>query len=153
MISISISLQGKTPQDLANALRSAVATLEGAEAPETTSVHDIGEIRRGRGRPPKAKTPEAEDDLSFGGEEEEEAPEAEETEEAEEEAAEEEEAPAPAKKASSEQALEKVIAAFQTYVKKNSREKAGKILAKYKVKSVRDLPKEKYSEIIKLLST
>lgn len=48
--------------------------------------------------------------------------------------------------------LEKnIIPAFQAFAKKHSREKAGKVLAKYKVKSVRDLPTTKFPEILKLL--
>jgi hypothetical protein len=78
-------------------------------------------------------------------------------------AEEEEETPPPAPKPAREPgpkgaktkgpSLDDVIAGFQAYAKKHSREKAGKILAKYKITSVRDLPAAKYIEVIKLLST
>lgn len=44
-----------------------------------------------------------------------------------------------------------IIPAFQAYAKKHSREAAAKVLAKYKVKSVRDLPEAKFGEVIKTL--
>jgi len=47
--------------------------------------------------------------------------------------------------------LDDVVKAFQKYAAKYSREKAGKILAKFKVKSVRDIPAEKYDSVMKML--
>lgn len=44
-----------------------------------------------------------------------------------------------------------IIPAFQKYAKKYDREKAAKVLAKYKVKSVRDIPEAKYGEVLKVL--
>lgn len=44
-----------------------------------------------------------------------------------------------------------IVPAFQKYAAKFSRDKASKVLAKYKVKTVRDLPKDKYAEVLKLL--
>lgn len=103
-----------------------------------------------RGRKPKAKVEEQEeetggdddglgdedggnDDDGFGlGDDEEEAEEK------------------PAKK--SALSLDKdVIPAFQKFAKKHSKEAAFKILKKYGVKAVRDLPATKYTEVLKLL--
>ncbi len=48
--------------------------------------------------------------------------------------------------------LEDLIAAFQKYAKKHSREKAGKLLAALKVKSVRDIKAKDYEKVLKALS-
>lgn len=48
--------------------------------------------------------------------------------------------------------LEQVVAGFQKFAKDHGRDKAGRILGSYGVKSVRDLPKEKYSDVMKKLS-
>lgn len=45
-----------------------------------------------------------------------------------------------------------IIPAFQAFAKKHSREKAGAVLTKYKVKSVRDLPEAEYGKILRLLA-
>jgi hypothetical protein len=50
-----------------------------------------------------------------------------------------------------ESTLEDVITALQKYSKKHSRDKAAKVLAKFRVRSVRDLPKQKFGEIIGML--
>ena len=42
-----------------------------------------------------------------------------------------------------------VVAAFQSYSAKYSREEAGKILRKFKVKSVKDLKPEQYKDVLK----
>jgi len=44
-----------------------------------------------------------------------------------------------------------IIPAFQAYAKKHNREKAGKVLIKFGVKSVRDLPTAKYHEVLETL--
>jgi len=47
-----------------------------------------------------------------------------------------------------------IIPAFKEFVSRHGedgRTKAGEILAKFKVKSVRDLPEEKYTDVMKLL--
>lgn len=48
--------------------------------------------------------------------------------------------------------LTQVIDAFKKYAKNNSREKAAKVLAKYKAKSVRDLKETDYDSVMKTLS-
>ena len=48
--------------------------------------------------------------------------------------------------------LENLIAAFQKFAREKSREEAGKLIASYGCKSVRDLPAEKYEEILGRLS-
>ncbi len=130
--------------------------------------------RNPRGRPKKDAAPVADDEMDFGVDapddeapeesDDEETADEDETEDADEA---EEEAPVakkrgrPAKatiaaaeptKATKGLTLEgNIIPAFQKFADKHSREKAGKVLTKYGVKSVRDLPKEKYPEILKLL--
>lgn len=47
--------------------------------------------------------------------------------------------------------LDDMILAFKAYAGKHTREKAGKILTKYGVKSVRDLKPEQYSEVLAIL--
>ncbi len=108
-----------------------------------------------RGRPAKAKEVETNE---F--DEECEVDEAEAEQEAEDEADEETEEteddideapPAKVKKAKVLSLEADMIPAFQAYAKKHSREKAGKILNKFKVKAVRDLPPAKFPEILALL--
>lgn len=48
--------------------------------------------------------------------------------------------------------LEVVVAEFQKYAKANTREKAGKVLASFGVKSVRDLDPKKYPDVMKKLA-
>ncbi len=64
---------------------------------------------------------------------------------------EEEEKPAKKAKAAAIDLDKDIIPAFQKFAAKHSREKAQKILGKYKAKNVRQLPVEKYGEILKLL--
>lgn len=45
--------------------------------------------------------------------------------------------------------LEDVIAGFKNFAQKKGRDKAGKVLAKYKVKSVNDLPESSYAKVLK----
>lgn len=45
--------------------------------------------------------------------------------------------------------LEDVISGFKAFAQKKGRDKAGKVLAKYKVKSVNDLPEESYAKVLK----
>lgn len=47
--------------------------------------------------------------------------------------------------------LDDVITAFKAYATKHSREKAGKVLSKFNVKSVRDLKTTQYVEVLKVL--
>lgn len=49
--------------------------------------------------------------------------------------------------------LTEVIAGFKKYAAKNSREDAGKILKKFKVKSVQDIPAEKYPAVMEALNS
>ncbi len=48
--------------------------------------------------------------------------------------------------------IDQIRAAFQAYARKHTRDKAAAVLAKYKVKSVNDLPKDKYAEILGKIS-
>lgn len=119
--------------------------------------------KRGRGRPSKeevaaraAKEAEAEaDDLGFETEDEE-AEEVEEVSDEEAEEAEEEEAPPVerkgAKKAKAYDLNKDIIPAFQKYAKDHSREKAAKVLSKFKAAKVSDLDPKHYGEVIKLLA-
>jgi len=50
-----------------------------------------------------------------------------------------------------EPTLEDVIEGFKAYAGKHGREKAGAILKKFGVKSVRDLKSEKYGEVLALI--
>ncbi len=171
MISVSVPANARGASVLIG-----LAGLIGGDAPAGAKVPDD---RAGkRGRPKKEAAPA--DDMDFGVNTSDDEPEAdaedvedEATEDAEELEADddeaEDEAPAPkkrgrpAKTAPVERLMKDVkttkghtlegdiIPAFQKFADKHSREKAGKVLAKYGVKSVRDLPKEKYPEILKLL--
>lgn len=100
------------------------------EEKEEVSHIDVGALKTKKTRAKKTATPVApiaDEELDLGDEEEEES---------------EEEKPT----------LEgHIIPAFQAFAKKHSREKAGAILGKYKVKSVRDLPETEFSKILSLL--
>lgn len=124
---------------------------------EEKSHHDVSAIKKGKkGKDDEdngSEDPAAEegsDDADLGGEEaddldlgeaEEEEPEAEEEKPAK-------KAPVAAKGPTLEG---DVIPAFKAFVKKHSKEKAKKILAKYKVSNVRELPAKVYPEVLKLL--
>lgn len=58
----------------------------------------------------------------------------------------------PAKKAKKLTLDGNIIPSFRAFAKKHSREKAGAVLAKFKVKSVRDLKETDYPKVLKLLS-
>jgi len=47
--------------------------------------------------------------------------------------------------------LENVIDGFKAYVAKHDREKAAKVLGKFKVKSVRELKQEQYADVLALI--
>lgn len=131
---------------------------------------EVVEPKRGRGRPKKETveaTAEADDDLGLGASEEETENEGDESEEAgseetEEETEEEESEPAPRKGATTSKSgktkgkaltLEgDIIPAFQNFAKKHSREKAAKILAKFKAKKVTELSPNSYGEVLSLLA-
>ncbi len=120
--------------------------------------------KRGRGRPSKEaiaareaaeeheeeELEEETDEDETGGDEDTEEEDSDEDDEVEDD---DEEEPAPVKKAAkpSGPTDRDVIKALQLYAKKHSREKAQKVLAKYKVKKVIDLPASKYAEVLKLL--
>ncbi len=94
-----------------------------------------------RGRPPKVKATEPEDD----------EPEADEEDEDESE----DEEPEPVKarpRAKKGTGLSDVIAAFKDFADANGRPAAKKVLTKFKVDSVRDLPEDKYDAVLKLLN-
>lgn len=44
-----------------------------------------------------------------------------------------------------------IIPAFRAFAGKHTREKAGKVLAKFGVKSVKDIPAAKYADVLKVL--
>lgn len=131
---------------------------------------EVAEPKRGRGRPKKDAAPALDDDdLGLGASEEEtEETEASEDEESEETAGEDEESedeetePAPRKGATATKSgkaagkalslEDDIIPAFQQFAKKHSREKAAKILAKFKAKKVQEIPAKHYAEVLKLLS-
>lgn len=136
-------------------------------------VAEVAEPKRGRGRPKKEVTPDIgdeDDDLGLGAaeEENEEADEVEasednsDDEEAEEETPEEESEPVTRKgatatkggkaKAETLSLDDDIIPAFQKYAKKHSREKAAKIIAKFKAKKVQEISPKHYSEVLKLLT-
>ncbi len=106
-----------------------VAETDGVEVEKVVTVAET-EAPKKRGRPAKAKEEVAEpeetteEDLGFGDDE---------TPEDEEE---------------KEISIDDIRAAFQAYARKHTRDKAAAVLAKYKVKSVNDLPKDKYAEIL-----
>lgn len=54
-------------------------------------------------------------------------------------------------KAEPEYVLEDIITAFRDFARKHDRSHAGKVLTAFGVRSVRDLPKAKYAEIMKTL--
>lgn len=159
--SISVTVQPNA--NGAVLLRAIADSIEGAPAEDglvklSIQTSEPTEPKRGRGRPKKeAKVdlgddePEADDEVA---EDETEADDDDEA--AEDEAEDEETKPEPVKtrkgvKAAKGPTLDEVIKAFQEYAAKHSRDKAGAILAKYKVKSVRNLPPEKFPEILKRL--
>jgi hypothetical protein len=99
-------------------------------------------------KPGKKAKPADEEEEEFELDETEETEEEEEAEESEDETEEEEEAEEEEETAHE---IDDVIAAFQGYAKKHSREKAAKVLAKFKVKSVRDLKAKQYAEVMAIL--
>lgn len=137
------------------ALHSNGASAEEPEAPK----------KRGRGRPPKdaVKAAEVENELTEEPEAEDELDQSDDLGFADEETEEDEveEEPAPKKKAGAVAKPAKavkgptlegdIIPAFQAYAKEHSREKAAKILQRFKVNSVRALPVESYASVLKLL--
>ncbi len=145
-------------------LRKFAAALDGAKTTAAPAADDAP-VKGKRGRPSKAEMEarkakeaeadefetEAEEDVEEDEAEEDEADDEREEEDEEEDEADEEEAP-PAKKKAKGPSLEAdIIPAFQAYAKRHSREKAGKILAKFKAKAVRDIPPAKFPEVLKLL--
>lgn len=152
VVSVTVPVDASGAAILTAIAATLTATPDKRPGATAAAVAPTTEPKRGRGRPPKV---EAAADLDFGdepaAEAEAETEEAEETETEEAEAEpEEEEKPEPPK--APKLTLEKhIIPAFQAYAKKHTREKAGEILTKYKVKSVRDLPADKYAEIMKKL--
>ncbi len=113
------------------------------------------EVKRKRGRPAKAAAAEVEEDDTEDTTDDDFEVDEDETDETEDEETEDE--PAPKKKAGASAkaaavlTLDVMIKAFQDYAERHSRDKAAKILAKYKVKSVRLLPEDKYAEVLKVL--
>lgn len=57
----------------------------------------------------------------------------------------------PEVKAEPKYTIEQIRKGFQAYAAKHSRDKAAKILTKYGVKSIHDIPEAKYPEVLKLL--
>lgn len=154
----TISVTVSFPADAAGTKAAATITkklagLVGAEGESDDA--EAEPVKRGRGRPPKNPKPAPDEDLDFGEDEEtadEEDADADEESDDEEDAEEDDEAPKTKGKASAGPTLDgDIIPAFQKYANKHSRAKAAIILKKYKVKAVRDLPKAKYAEILKLL--
>lgn len=164
--------QTQSPAALARAMRDFASMLDGSkpvaqpELPmmdaEEKSVHDVGAIRaegaKKRGRPAKAKAaPVEEEEDDFGTEEAEDASNelelsSDDAPEAEDDEVEEAPAKPAAKKAAPKKTLDDVIAAFRAYAAKHSREKAAAVLKKLDVKSVRDIPAEKYDGVLKVLN-
>lgn len=109
------------------------ATNDREEPKEETSEHDVSEMRKTRASRKAVAT--TNDDYDLG-----------ETDEKTEDDSEED---------TSEAALTldgDIIPAFQAYAKKHSREKAAKVLAKYKVTSVRELPEKTWNDVLKTLN-
>lgn len=161
-ITVSLSFSGLTltgAQDLLVKARS---------VPMETASAETEAPAKKRGRPSKAEiaareaaeaedesetaeaADESEDEDEYAADESEEA---DEPEDDEDEADDEEPEEKPRKGAvAGKLTLEKhIIPAFQAYVKKHDREKAVKVLAKFKVKNVKELPASKYAEVIKAL--
>lgn len=143
---LTVHLEGKSKADLAAGLRAHLALFEEqvAAAPKTTKT-------AARATEAEETTDEEEEEFSLDDAEGEEA-DAEET-------TEEEEKPAPKKTAKTATTApapaakkvthETVIKAFKEYASENGREAAGKVLKKYGVSSVRDLPEAKLAEVLK----
>jgi hypothetical protein len=125
---LTVHLEGADRAELVKGLKAHLALIEGAGTTETVTAPPK------RGRPPGGTTaaPAEEFDLGFDGE-----GAAVETTETEEEAA---------------PTYEDVIDALKAYAGKNGKEKAGKVLAKFKVKSVKDLKEAQYKDILVLLA-
>lgn len=118
-------------KEVAEELRTVAATLDGGKAVAAEKTEKVSKKKK------KEEAEEEEFDLGDAEETEEET----ETEEEEETEVEEED----------DTTIEDVIGAFQKYAKKHSREKAAKVLAKFKVKSVRDLKPANFSQVLGLL--
>ncbi len=159
-ISIDFTVKAHSPAEavaIMSALQQANTSIGNGGAKEKAApvkLADMPPAPKKRGRPPKVKEEEVEETEEAEIEEDElEETEEEEVddglgeEEVEEEA---EEAPPPAKKAKKIDLNKDLIPALQAYSKKHSREKAGKILAKFKVKSVLDLKESDYAEALRL---
>jgi hypothetical protein len=131
-LTAGVTTQAETATPVKTANAQAKATAPTTETPKT--------VKKAKARKPEDVTTLDEDtdeELDFGSDEEE----TEETEaEAEEELTEEKVL-----------ALTDVISAFQTYAKKNSREKAAKVLTKFNAKSVRDLKPNQYGSVMNAL--
>jgi hypothetical protein len=161
-ITVSLSFGGLTLEG-AHALISASRNIEKGSASAEVETDDAETIPtpRKRGRPSKAElaaraaeeeTEDADEPEETEDADVEEEPEADADDETEDEPEEDEKPKARKGAVAGKLTLEKhVIPAFQAFVKKHDREKAVKVLAKFKVKSVRDLPASKFEDVIKAL--
>lgn len=160
---IAIKFEGPTIDFLKNAMRAAIAEMDGgtaassSEEPRGDTASTRGAARPApkpaRGRPPKsAKPAEVEEEEEDETEEGEEAP-GEEDEDFNFDDEEEVEEKKPAGKKKPVITESQIIAAFRAYASANSREAAGKILKKFGVKSTKDLTEDQYSDVLSLLTS
>lgn len=139
---ITVHLEGKNGAELAQGLRAHLALLEGGTTAATTATTTTKTGKKTAKAPVETEEEEEDFDLTSG--EDEEELDMDGADEADADAEEEEEA----EEATS---LEDVIGAFQKYAKKHSREKAAKVLATFKAKSVRDLKAAQYDKVLAAL--
>lgn len=142
---LSVHVEGKTPAEIASALRAHADTM--SPTAQATTIKAPGKA----GRPAKTKVEETEEEEEFdlSDQEETEEDETEEETESEEEETEEDETEEETEEEETPAiSLQTVIEAFQKYAKKHSREKAAKVLAQFKAKSVRDLKKDQYAKVL-----
>lgn len=141
----TIHVEGKNAKELADGVRAHLAVYEAAAGGKTAPA------KPGKSGKSAAPADDEDEELDISDDEDEESEE-EETEEGESEEEEEtEEEEEEEEEESGSLSLQDLIGAFQKYAKKHSREKAKKILAKFKVAGVKDLKKADYKAVMKLL--